>query len=148
MIRSKQAAELFKKGYSCAQSILIAYSEEVGLDSQTAFSIAAGLGGGIGKRQHICGAINAGAMVLGLKFGNYSINDKKLKDNLSDLVGSFVDDCEFKLGGSQCLELIKIDLKNDELRHYASDCGFFDKVCTNAVEQTAIILEKYLQKNI
>jgi len=148
MERSKLAVELFKNGYSCAQSVLIAYAEEVGLDSEIAFRIAAGLGAGIGKRQYICGAINAGAMVLGLKYGNYTANDKKTKEKVSNLVGSFVDDCELKLGGSQCLELIKIDLKNDELKQYASDCGFFDRVCTNAVEQTAIILEKYLQANI
>jgi len=148
MNRSKHAVELFKQGYSCAQSILIAYSDEVGLDIKTAFGIAAGLGGGIGRRQHICGAINAGAMILGLKFGTYKASDSVKKNKLAELTGNFVDECETKLGGTQCLELIKIDLKNEELRQYATNCGFFDRVCNNAVEQTALILEKYLKKSI
>jgi len=144
MNRIKHAVELFKQNYSCAQSILIAFADEVGIDDKQAFKIGAGLGGGIGRKQYICGAINAGAIILGLKHGNYSSNDTQAKDNLSKLVGNFVDECELKLGGSQCLELIKIDLGNEEMRNYASSSGFFDRVCNNAVEQTAIILQKYI----
>ena len=144
MNKITQAVELFKQDYSCAQSILIAFSPEAGIDNELAFKLSAGLGGGIGRRQHICGAINAAVIVLGLKFGNYLPNDLEAKEKMTKLIGQFVDECEEKLGGTQCLELIKIDLNNDELRQYATNCGFFDRVCNNAVEQTAIILEKYL----
>jgi C_GCAxxG_C_C family probable redox protein len=139
------AVTLFSQNYSCAQSILIAFADIVDLDEKVAFKIGAGLGGGIGRRQYICGAVNAGAIVLGLRFGNYTADDKEAKENFTDLVGKFVDECESKLGGSQCLELIKIDLNNDEHRQFATQYGYFERVCNNAVRQTSIILERYLE---
>lgn len=148
MNRISLAVELFKQNYSCAQSILIAFADEAGIDRNLAFKIGAGLGGGIGRKQYICGAINAGAIIIGLKHGNYLHDDINSKDLLSKMVGNFVDECQSKLGGTQCLELIKIDLGNEEMRDYASKSGFFDRVCNNAVEQTASILEKYLAKNL
>lgn len=144
MNRVDRSVELFSQNYSCAQSILIAFADEVGIDEALAFRIGAGLGGGIGRKQYICGAINAGAIVLGLKYGTYSANDQELKENFTALIAKFVDECESKLGGTQCIELIKIDLNDQEHRQFASQYGFFDRICTNAVKQTAIILQMFL----
>ncbi len=142
----KYALELFKQDYSCAQSILMASAKEVGIDEELAFRIGAGLGGGIGRRQHICGAINGGAIILGLRYGNYLPTDTEAKNRMASMVGSFVDECEQVMGSTQCKELIKIDLNDDSQREYANQTGIFDRVCDNAIFQVANILEKYLSK--
>ena len=56
----KNHAELarnnFLKGYNCAQSVAIAFSEEMGMDETELAKLASSFGGGFGKMREICGA--------------------------------------------------------------------------------------------
>ncbi len=52
------------KNYNCAQSILCAYADELGLDKQLAYRMAESLGGGFGGMQEVCGAFSAACLVL------------------------------------------------------------------------------------
>ena len=54
-----------ERHYNCAQSVLIPFAGEAGLDEETAYRIASGFGSGM-KTGKVCGAITGGAMVLGL----------------------------------------------------------------------------------
>lgn len=141
------ALQLFEDGNSCAQAILGAYCKKVGLDQEQALKIGSGLGGGVGRSQHICGAINAGAIILGLKYNSGIPGDSESKDKANEIVGHFVDECEKILGNVECRNLLKIELRNPEERSKAKESGLFHQVCDNAVVQTAIILEKYLKMN-
>jgi len=91
MNNANKAVEFFKNGNSCAQAILEAYSKRVNIDSEIAIKIGGGLGGGIGRKQHICGAINAGAIILGLKYSNGISGDIESKERTSEIVGKYVD---------------------------------------------------------
>lgn len=144
---SKRALQLFTEGSSCAQAILATYGPSNGLPEHLCFKVASGLGGGVGRRQSICGAISAGAIVIGLKFGNSQHGDSERKELTSKIVGEFVDECEKALGSSQCSTLLGIDLKDAEAKTAAKESGLFDRVCNNAVEQCAVILESYLAKS-
>lgn len=139
------ALELHNKGYNCAQSVLVAYAEEVDVDRNVAFRIGAGLGGGVGRTQNICGAINAGAIILGLKFGAYSPDDVESKNRISELVSRFIHDCNQSLGSTQCLELVKVDLNNPDQKKFAKDSGYLSRICDNAISETARILNIYLK---
>ena len=55
--RITKAKDYFDKGYSCAQSVLMAYSDDFGMDTETAARIACGLGGGIARSRETCGAV-------------------------------------------------------------------------------------------
>ena len=46
--RQQRAQELHGKGYNCAQSVVCAYCDLVGLDEQTAYKMAEGFGLGMG----------------------------------------------------------------------------------------------------
>lgn len=59
--------ELRKKGYNCAQSVVCAFADVVGVDEQVLFRIAEGFGSGMGGQQHICGAVAGAIMVNGLR---------------------------------------------------------------------------------
>ena len=147
MNKPEYALSLFNNGYSCAQSILVAFAQETGINDEIAFRIAAGLGGGIGRTQNICGAINAGAIVIGMKLGRFKPNNNEAEDEVAQLVGTFVSECREVLGSTQCFELVKVDLNNPEQKKQAAESGHLAKVCNNAVYKTATILEKYLDKN-
>ena len=45
--RTEKTTDNFANGYNCAQSVLCAFCEESGLDTDTAFRLANGLGGGV-----------------------------------------------------------------------------------------------------
>ena len=47
MNRAERAAEYHKKGYNCAQAIVCAFCDKVGLDEETAFKVSEGLGLGV-----------------------------------------------------------------------------------------------------
>ena len=51
---------------NCAQTIMCAYADELGLTEEQAASIACNFGGGM-KCGGVCGAVTAGLMVLGAK---------------------------------------------------------------------------------
>ena len=46
---SKLAKDLFKKGYNCSQSVVLAFCDDIGLDSETALKISSSFGGGMGR---------------------------------------------------------------------------------------------------
>jgi C_GCAxxG_C_C family probable redox protein len=143
---TQEALSLFKQGASCSQSILATYGPLVGLSLEQSFQVGSGLGGGIGRKQYVCGAINAGAIILGLKFGNKALGDIERKELTSKITGTFVSDCEMELGHSQCSELLKVDISNPEERERAKENGLLDRVCNNAVLKTAQLLEIYLKE--
>ena len=64
-----EKAEMLRKAmdrhYNCAQSVLIPFAEEAGVDTEMAYRIASGFGSGM-KTGNVCGAITGGARVLGL----------------------------------------------------------------------------------
>lgn len=63
----KEAAKLCRKsGYNCAQSIIMAFSQETGIDQSTAAKIGNGLGGGVGAQGDICGVVLGMSIVDGL----------------------------------------------------------------------------------
>jgi len=148
MNRSEQALSLFTNGYNCAQSVLIAFASEAEIDAKMAFRIASGLGGGVGQSKNICGAINAGAIVLGMKFGRYEYTDKNAKDNVAKLIGKFVSECRKELGSSNCFDLLNIDSDNAVIEKETTNSDRLSNVCNNAVSKTAEILEKFLAENI
>lgn len=67
--KGRLARELFLSGYSCSQSVLIAFMPETGLDQKTSARLASGLGGGLGGLRIMCGAFTAACTVLGMVLG-------------------------------------------------------------------------------
>lgn len=137
---------LFDEGNSCAQAILGAFAHRVNINFDTAIKIGSGLGGGLGGKQHVCGAVNAGAIILGLKYSNGVSGDTKSKEDVSKIVSNFIDECKKELGSVECWALLQIDLSNSDQKKIAKESGLFDRVCKNVVIQTARILEKYLEE--
>lgn len=63
------AAEKFAAGYNCAQSVVYAFCDELGLNKDLALKLATGFGGGMGHQQEVCGAVTGGILILGAKHG-------------------------------------------------------------------------------
>jgi C_GCAxxG_C_C family probable redox protein len=120
MGKSKKAQELYSTGMNCAQSVVAAYSDEIGLTQDKASDIGAGFGAGM-YTGDTCGAVTAAIAVIGMKYGNDKMKVIKETQNFMK---------EFKIWGgtTNCIKL-------------KSESG---KRCSEIVEYSAKLLDKTL----
>ena len=57
MNHAEKARDLFREGYNCAQSVVGAFHEEMGLSLSEATRLASSFGGGMGGLRETCGAV-------------------------------------------------------------------------------------------
>ena len=57
MTRPELAESLFRSGYNCAQSVVMAFAPDFGLSREEAERISAAFGGGFKLLRHRCGCI-------------------------------------------------------------------------------------------
>lgn len=67
MNREEKAVTIKHSGNNCCQAVLLAFEDELGLDSETLRKLGAGFGLGMGTMDATCGALCGAEMVLGLK---------------------------------------------------------------------------------
>lgn len=102
----KLAEQLFKQGYNCAQSVLIAFSDITGLDTAVSARLSSSFGGGLGRMREICGAVSGAAMVLGLIKGYDDPDDYESKKAHYQLVREFARRFREQSGSVICRELL------------------------------------------
>src|SRR5512136_880207 len=74
--RADAAMEKFKNGYNCAQAVIYVFHDELGIPEDTALKAACGLGAGMGRKQEVCGAVTGGILVLGMRHGRGSRDER------------------------------------------------------------------------
>ena len=113
--KAAAAKALFMEGYNCSQAVVGAWAEDIGLDSETAYKIASGFGGGIGRMREVCGAFTGAVMVLGLKFGNTIGSDRAAKGKDYERVQLFAKRFKEELGSDTiiCRELLGLSGPSD-----------------------------------
>lgn len=67
--RENQAVNNFTDGCNCAQAVLMAYADVLGLTREQAAMVAVGFGGGMGRLRLHCGAFSAAVMLAGVLEG-------------------------------------------------------------------------------
>jgi hypothetical protein len=65
----KRARELFTTGLNCAESVLLANLEALGVEGEWLPRIATGFGSGIATTQQVCGVISGAVMTAGWVLG-------------------------------------------------------------------------------
>lgn len=110
------ALELFDQGYSCSQSVLLAYAQPFGLDERSAKLVSSTFGGGMGRLRQTCGAVTGGFMVLGLAYGNESPTDKETKLDAYRRVRELNHKVVEIHGTSNCAELLKKQAQETETK--------------------------------
>ena len=69
MNHAEKARDLFREGYNCAQSVVGAFHEEMGLSLSEAMRLASSFGGGMGGLRETCGAVTGMFLVAGMLMG-------------------------------------------------------------------------------
>ena len=136
--KSDTAAEKFLSGYNCAQSILFAYGPDLGLDSETALRVATGLGGGMGGRGEVCGAVTGGILALGLKYGRGRQEEKSVAQQAYQKTGELMTAFERVHGTCLCRVLLDgCDLRTAEGMQRFREQDLHQKVCARCVRTVA-----------
>ena len=112
MTKSDEALASFRNGFTCSSAVFSTFSDELGLDGDTAKKIACGFGAGISRTGNICGAASGAIMVIGLKYGKTTQGADAATEKTRAMVRTFM--LEFtKLHGSVCCpELLGYNLSN------------------------------------
>lgn len=103
---SERAAELFKMGYNCCQSVAAAFCDVTKTDEKTVLAIAAPFGGGFGRSREVCGAVSGGCIVIGALYGYTDPADKTAKSEHYALVREFMARFSIRFGSVICRELL------------------------------------------
>jgi C_GCAxxG_C_C family probable redox protein len=141
MNRADSAAESMAAGkVNCAQAVLTAFCEELGLDRNLALKMAQGFGGGMGRSGETCGAVTGAYMVLGLRYSRD--NSPESKEKMYQIIKDFAQKFKQKNRSILCKQLLGYDVSKQEELAIIKDKGLFAKLCPDFVRSSVEILEK------
>jgi C_GCAxxG_C_C family probable redox protein len=124
--------------------VFSSFSEELGLDPETAKKISCGFGAGISKTGNICRAVSGAIMVIGLKYGKTREGDDAATEKTRALVREFMQEFTERHGSVNCTELLGYNLSNPGEYEKAHDNKLFVTKCPELVGDATAILEKIL----
>ena len=114
MTKGEIAKLNFESGMNCAQAVVLAFKDEMGLSEDALKKLIIGFGGGFARQRYVCGAVSGMTMVIGYlksdgndKLGAYAIV-KSACDEVASLTGSII--CSELMGANKipCAEICKI----------------------------------------
>ena len=146
MDHSEYAAELFLKGYNCAQAVAVAFCDVTGLDADFAARMASSFGGGMGRMREVCGAVSGMLMVAGLLYGYDTPGDDVSKKKHYTLVQALSGKFREETGSIVCREILKNPPSDPNPTPRTAE---FYKICPCArmVSLAARILDEYIAEN-
>lgn len=139
--RANQAADCFNSGFNCAQAVLSVYGEKFGLGKEVALKLSCGLGAGMGRLGHVCGAVTGAYLVIGLKCGQSSPDGKDAKEKTYALVREFAKRFEERNNSTICKELLSVDLLSGDKAIAAEKVK---SICPKLVGDAVEIIEEIL----
>ena len=139
MTRKERAVSEFQKGYNCAQSVLSAFLDDIGLERETAMNLAGGLGGGL-RMGGVCGAASGAVLALG---ANTEFSLEK-KQEIYKTVKAFMTRFREENGSIDCRELLGYDFSQEGQVQAAAQSGRTKEVCPRLVASAVEILEDML----
>lgn len=140
--------DFFRNNHNCAQSVLLAFTDELEMDPDIMRLLAAGLGGGMGRCQLTCGAITGGVMALGaiLAVNSHTMADPvQRKKFINTHVADFVTRFAQANGATDCLGLMQCDLRTEEGRENFIKRQQEEKICEGFVSTAAALVEDIRQ---
>lgn len=142
--RVEQAVEMFSDGYSCAQSLLVVFGPDLGVEREAALRLAAPLGGGLSRTDGPCGAAMGALLVLGLKHGHNHPDDEEGAGRIRDLTQDYLARYQERKGSTMCTGILGHDLSQSGVPEKVKEGELAKETCPDAVRTAAQLLEEYL----
>ena len=130
--KAEIAADLFHNSFNCGQAIFGAFSEDYGLEKDTALKIAGGLSSGM-RSGEVCGAVAGAVLVIGLKYGH---TKRFCYERTEEFTAKFKEENKHLA----CRDLLGYDISTPEGRAKAIEENMFRTICVDMVVSAADIL--------
>ena len=98
--------EMFCEGNNCAQAVVAAFHEELGMTESEAARLSSSFGGGMGRMRETCGAVSGMLLVAGLLWGYGTPGDDEAKAAHYRLVQEMAAKFRERTGSLICRELL------------------------------------------
>ncbi len=146
--RQQKAEKLFESGYNCAQAVIGAVCEDVGLDFDVAMKVSEGFGGGIGRMRLVCGAVSGMTMAAGMLLSRGS-TDGDTRMEVYGKVHMLADEFKKMNGTIICSELLGLDEPNiyNPEPEKRTEKYYKKRPCVRCVTDCVGILEEKLINN-
>ncbi|MBQ4115572.1 C_GCAxxG_C_C family protein [bacterium] len=136
------AVNNFKEGYNCAQSVFLAFAEEVGFDKETALKISSSFGGGMGRLREVCGAVTSMFAIAGLKKGYTSPDNDTDKTKHYEYIQELATKFKSKYNTIICRELLELPEGADTPTPSARTEEYYqNRPCENFIRLASEIIE-------
>ncbi len=145
--RIQRAAELFRSGYNCSQSVVAAFADLYGFSEEQALRMSASFGGGIGRMRETCGAACGLFLLAGLETGSIDPADKEGKAANYALVQQLAGEFARRNGSINCGELLGLRRKEavSSTPEERTDTYYAKRPCPKIVEEAARIWAETLE---
>ncbi|MDD6207004.1 MAG: C-GCAxxG-C-C family protein [Clostridiales bacterium] len=144
----EKAMDLFEKGYNCAQSVFLAFSDLYLIDGKTALKLSSSFGGGMGRLREVCGSVSGMFMVAGLLYG---YDDPKAYEEKSEhykRIQELAAEFSRQNGSIVCRELLGLPEGKDTPKPEKRTEQYYKKrPCKELVGMAAKIMEQYIQSH-
>jgi C_GCAxxG_C_C family probable redox protein len=132
----QRSLELFRSGFFCAESVLLAIAESQGIKSDLIPRIATGFCSGISRTGGMCGAVSGAIMGINLVTGRNSPAESiELSYSLTQkLISRF----EEQYGSVNCRQLIGCDLATETGQQYFMENNLMERCLQCAADATSM----------
>ena len=141
------ACSLFRQGYNCAQAVVGAFCDEIGMTQSAALRLASAFGGGMGRMREVCGAVSGMYMVLGILYGYDDAADNCAKKELYSHVQSLAEEFKAEYKTIVCRELLGVDGAQKPEPTPRNAEFYKARPCLAFVGSAARILEKFINEH-
>ena len=132
----ERARNNFLQGYSCAQSVLAAFAEPIGLTEEQALMLSSSFGAGIGRLREVCGALSSLLMVHGMLEG-YATSSAEDKAAHYERVQQLCERFRSEMGSIICRDLLGESASTVPKPDARTDAYYASRPCLKAVECAA-----------
>ena len=149
MTKRELGMNYFHQGYNCAQSVVLAFKDEIDIDENKALMLISAFGGGFGRMREVCGAISGMTMVVGAKFGYTSPTDTTSKMNTYAIEQTLAKKFIEKNGTIICGDLLDASdaASTTPTPSERTETYYKKRPCAEYVGDACEILENYLNEH-
>jgi len=145
--REEIAVGKFREGYNCAQAVLFSQKDRTGLSEDASLKIATGFGAGMGRTQHVCGAVSGAVLTLNLLYGRGKDEGKEKQEEVYAKIQSFILAFEARCRTIECRELLDgCQLLSEEGQKRFLDENLFERCC-GYIALAAEIMDELLERS-
>jgi C_GCAxxG_C_C family probable redox protein len=135
---SQRSLELFRSGFFCAESVLLAIAEDQGIQSDLIPKIATGFCSGISRTGGMCGAVSGAIMGINLRAGR-SLPSESMELSYT-LTQKMINHFESQHGSINCSQLIGCDLATEHGQRYFLENNLMERCLQYAQDATRIAI--------